>query len=226
MLIAPATNHLDRKRLRRFLTTWAITVAGLFALLSSLGFTPPGLRFAGSGAGKIQRGQAPASLTSIPQSHPAAMPVAAAATSIIIPAAGIEAAIVFPAGNDFETLNRSLASGVVHYPGSTLPGEVGNILLFGHSSRLPAVRNPAYAAFNRLADLAIGDIVRIRHGGAEHWYRVTSSRIQAADDARIALDHTGRRLTLATCTTFGSRENRFVIEAEYLASYPITVAAL
>jgi len=120
-------------------------------------------------------------------------------------------------------LNDHLTRGVVHYPGSALPGEFGNVFLFGHSTGLRVVHNKAYAVFNGLKELTPGQVVRIRYGGREYWYRVTSVAMKAADEAWVDLrrDTKQRKLTLSTCNVFGAKTDRFVVEAEFMKSYPL-----
>lgn len=158
---------------------------------------------------------------------PTAGPTAAGAEpQLIINRIGIEAPIVFPAHDDFELLNAALTTGIVHYPGSSLPGTPGNVFLFGHSTGLPVVHNRAFAVFNRLKDLEPGDTIRIRYGGREHWYRAERVTIRTADAALVDLTpRTGERLlTLSTCRIFGGRDDRYVVEAKFMKSYPVRKA--
>lgn len=142
---------------------------------------------------------------------------------IIIPSIGVNAPIVLPEQLDLDVMNNGLAQGVVHYPGSVLPGEYGNTFFFGHSTGLAVVNNQAYAVFNRLQELKPGNVVRLRYGTREYWYRVTSMKIKKADEAIVDLSpsKTKRLLTLSTCRIFGAKDNRFVLEAEFMKSYPL-----
>lgn len=146
-------------------------------------------------------------------------------TRIVIPIIGIDAPIVTAENRSFDTLNTALRRGVVHYPGSAGPGEQGNMFLFGHSSALPIVHNKAYTAFNRLSELKIGEIIRIQSGKQEYWYRVRAVAVRQADDSSIDLGAEQRVLTLSTCNVIGAKEDRFVVEAEFMKSYPLRSAA-
>jgi sortase (surface protein transpeptidase) len=42
-----------------------------------------------------------------------------------------------------------------------------------------------------------------------------------AENFVIDLSGTGRKLTLVTCNSFATKSDRFVIEAEFVTSYPI-----
>lgn len=141
---------------------------------------------------------------------------------IIIPKLGINVAIMLPVSTDINILNSELLKGVVHYPGSALPDENGNVFLFGHSTGLTVVHNKNFEVFNRIQELSSGDIVRIQYGTREFWYRVTSVSTEKASEALIDLrPDQGRKLTLSTCNVFGAKEDRFVVEAEFVRSYPL-----
>jgi hypothetical protein len=53
---------------------------------------------------------------------------------LAIPSLGVSAPIQYIEHADDATMQDALAHGVVHYPGSSLPGQVGNMYIFGHSS--------------------------------------------------------------------------------------------
>ena len=140
---------------------------------------------------------------------------------IMAPAIGLRSKIVSPQNRDLNILNTALAKGVVHYPGSASPGEVGNVFLFGHSTGLPVVHNKAYEVFNRLKELRAGDAIRIRENNREYLYLVSSIAVKKADDARIDLESSEKKLTLSTCKIFGGKEDRYIVEAEFVRSYPL-----
>lgn len=141
---------------------------------------------------------------------------------VIASGIALNAPVLFPRSTDLDTLNNALSVGVVHYPGSALPGERGNVFLFGHSTGLAVVHNQAYASFNRIQELDAGDIIRLRFGSREYWYRVSSISVKKADAALVDFSPTEKRLlTLSTCRIFGATDDRFVVEAEFVQSYPL-----
>ena len=156
------------------------------------------------------------------QSQSAPAP-AAAPERIIVPAIELNTPIVVPASTDLEVLNEALTKGVVQYPGSAEPGSRGNIFLFGHSTGFRVVRNPAYQVFSRLKELKSGDILRLAAGGREYWYRVTTVTLKPASLATVDFRPTGDRrlLTLSTCNVFGQKDDRYIVEAEFVKSYPL-----
>jgi len=142
-------------------------------------------------------------------------------TRIIVESVGIDFEIVNPQSRDTTVLDGALMEGVVHYPGSGSLEENTNMFLFGHSSHLPEVRNPAFQAFNNLEKASVGDIIRVQSEGAEYHYEVTTISLTEANEALVSLSEGERRLTLSTCNSFGAKTERFVVEADFIGSYPL-----
>jgi LPXTG-site transpeptidase (sortase) family protein len=136
---------------------------------------------------------------------------------------GVDSAIVIPSSRETEVLDEALRIGVVKYPGSGFLGERSNMLLFGHSTGLPVVQNQAYRVFNGLDKLKQGDDIRVRGGGVEYVYRVSSVNILHESEALIEFNTGSRMLTLSTCNTFGAKEERVVVEATFFTSYPVEI---
>lgn len=134
---------------------------------------------------------------------------------------GLDAPVANPATTDIEALDQELLHSTVRYPTSAMLGVEGTVLLFGHSSYLPVVRNQAYKFFNDVQFLHKGDIVSVYSGTAEYRYAVTSVRLANATEDVVEMPSDGKYLTLVTCDTFGSKSNRFVVETEFVGSYPL-----
>lgn len=149
--------------------------------------------------------------------HVAEYPVKIYASDI-----GLNQVITTPKNTEAKVLDEALLKGAVHYPGSGLLGEEGNVLLFGHSSYLPTVFNPAYKAFNGIQNLKTGQVLMISSGTTIYTYRVTSVRFaKATEEETIDLSKVGRKLTLVTCNSFKTKSDRFVVEAEFVSSRPL-----
>lgn len=133
---------------------------------------------------------------------------------IFIDALDREVAVLNPASRALADLDAALLEGVVRHPDSANLVDGGNVFLFGHSSSLPQVRNRNFQAFNGIQTLSWGDTIRVRSGDAEYTYRVTRVYQVRASEAEIMLDHSSSKLTLVTCNSFGSKDDRFVVEAE------------
>lgn len=140
---------------------------------------------------------------------------------INIPAISLDAGIANPTTTDIVALDKLLLKGAVRYPTSAKLGEEGNVVLFGHSSYLPVVGNQAYKTFNGIQKLSKGDLVTVYSEGTEYVYRVRSvAKEKAAADAGIPLTVIRKVLTLVTCNSFGTKEDRFVVTADFVESRP------
>lgn len=144
-------------------------------------------------------------------------------TKIEIPAISLTATIANPTATNIEILDKELLKGAVRYPTSAKLGETGNVVLFGHSSYLPVVGNQAYKAFNGIQKLVAGDVITVYSADAIYTYRVRSmEKENAASGAGIQLSVAGRVLTLSTCNSFGTKEDRFVVTADFVESHLIS----
>lgn len=114
-----------------------------------------------------------------------------------------------------------LRAGVVHYPGTDLPGERGNFAVAGH-------RATNGEPFRDLDRVQTGDAVIVRTAVELLEYRVTSVEIVSPEDGDVLLPVPGRpdaradveRLTLTTCHPRWSSAQRLVVHAELAARTP------
>lgn len=188
-----------------FVTLSVLTLAGF---VPESGNTGEGVRISEGEGGIVPVGPAP--------DDPYALPA-----HVSIPRAGVDIAVSSPQSRDVAVLDAALAKGAVHYPGSGYLSEDANVFLFGHSSYLPVVRNPAYQAFNGIGDLVPGDDIFVDSERVRYAYRVTSVRKATADEALVAFERGERKLTLSTCDSFTSKAGRFVVEAVFSGAYPL-----
>lgn len=142
-------------------------------------------------------------------------------TRIIIESLGIDSVILNPDSTDIAVLDEALLSGVVRYPESGLLNENSNLFLFGHSSYLPVIHNKNFKVFNELKNLKGGEQIRVQSETHEHLYKVESVRLTDATEAVVELGTGTKKLTISTCNSFGAKTERWVVEAEFLGSYPI-----
>lgn len=133
---------------------------------------------------------------------------------IEIPKIGVSSIVQTPKSIDVSTLDTALAKGAVYYPGSGTLQE-GNMFLFGHSTNWKVVNNQAYKTFNDLDKLVKGDEINITSGDKKYIYLVTTVRRAAQDDVLVEFDKGTRMLTISTCDTFGKKQDRWVVEAEF-----------
>ncbi len=138
-----------------------------------------------------------------------------------IPVLNRTAAVMNPETIDIKALDKELLKGAVRYPTSAKLGEAGNVILFGHSSYLPIVGNQAYKTFNDIQKLTAGDVVTVYSSGTAYTYRVRGIEIKNSTVDGILLSTTDRVLTLVTCNSFGAKEERFILTADFLESHSL-----
>ena len=144
-------------------------------------------------------------------------------TKIEISKISLSANVINPTTADTGALNKELLNGAVRYPTSAKLGETGNVVFFGHSSYLPVVKNQAYKTFNGIQKLVKGDIITVFSGTSSYTYTVRSvTKENANDNAAIPLLVDRSTLTLVTCNSFGAKEDRFVVVADFVESHSIS----
>ncbi|MBI5123147.1 sortase [Candidatus Roizmanbacteria bacterium] len=129
--------------------------------------------------------------------------------TLSIPKLNIKKARVVVGGED---LSKSL----VHYLPQSLPGEYGNVAIFGHST-LPQLYNPKdyKTIFTYLSSLEKGDKIYINIGELEYQYEVTTSFIVKPSEISVLEQRKDDSyLTLITCWPLGTWWNRLVITAK------------
>jgi sortase A len=122
-----------------------------------------------------------------------------------IPRLGLSAMLI--EGDDAQTLRRAVG----HIPGTSLPGQPGNIAFSGHRDTF----------FRPLRNIRENDIIVVTTLGGEFRYRVVSTRIVTPDDVAVLKSGQGEILTLVTCYPFyfvGAAPDRFIVRAERLHS--------
>ncbi|MEK7567514.1 MAG: sortase [Patescibacteria group bacterium] len=135
---------------------------------------------------------------------------------IVIRAIEMDNTILSPQGTAVAVLDAALLKGVVHYPGSGDLESKRNMFLLGHSSYLPVVHNQAYKAFNGIQKLKVGDLIELYGKDKKYVYVVEKMEKTTADDGFIDIGNFERKLILATCDSFGKKQDRFIVTAKFV----------
>lgn len=133
--------------------------------------------------------------------------------SIVIDKLNRTVPVLNPTSSDIAVLDEALLSGAVRHPESADYSADGNVFILAHSSYLPNVFNKNFQAFNGIQDLVWGDKLRVQTGDTEYIYRVEEVYKANAREVFVPFTPGEARLTLATCNSFGSKEDRFIVEA-------------
>ena len=159
--------------------------------------------------------------TTITTPTPSASPNHTQPIRMVIDALDRDITVLNPTSRRVADLDEALRHGAVRHPDAADFAREGNIFILGHSSRLPNVINRNYQIFNGIEDLEWGDIIRVYSEDTEYIYRVDRVYEARASEVTIEIAGTGPRLTLATCDSFGSIDDRFIVEAELQSSRPL-----
>jgi sortase A len=108
-----------------------------------------------------------------------------------------------------------LRKGPGHYPGTAVPGQIGNVAVAGH-------RGPAGAPFNDIDKLVDGDPIVVETATSWYVYRVARHVVVAPDRVDVVAEvperpgvrATSAMLTLTACHPRFSSRQRYVVFAE------------
>jgi LPXTG-site transpeptidase (sortase) family protein len=127
-------------------------------------------------------------------------------------------------GGNADNYNTVLETALAHFKGSAIPtsAQAGNTVIYGHSvggSYLPRA-DDVVSAFTFLADLQVGDLIKLEVDGKTFNYRMQRSKIVPPEDTSVLFGIPGRSsLTLFTCWGIGpsggpgNRSGRLVVTA-------------
>lgn len=129
-----------------------------------------------------------------------------------IPAIGVEEE-VREGSDDEEELYELLALGPIHLPHTGYPGWPGNCVISGH-------RTTHTRPFNRLDELAEGDVIYVQNPRGLYEYRVYDVfYIKPWENVTLATEEP--ILTLTTCAPEGDASLRLVVRASLQGFVPV-----
>ncbi len=122
---------------------------------------------------------------------------------------------------DPSSFDNDLEHGVIHYPGTALPGEQGVMYVSGHSSDYIWKHDPFSTVFTTINRLSPGDDVYVTVYGVDgksyvYRYQVTGNKIYSPDDQTQFIDANGSKLNLSTCWPIGTSKDRLVVTAQLI----------
>ena len=121
--------------------------------------------------------------------------------SIQIPKIGVDRALW--EGVTLNTLNR----GPGHWPGTAMPGQVGNVVIGGH-------RVSHDKPFRNIDQLVAGDQIVMTFNGVPNTYIVTGSQVVTPNDTWVINQTPEHTATLFACHPPGSTKFRYVVFAK------------
>lgn len=108
-------------------------------------------------------------------------------------------------------IQQALRSGVVHYPGTALPGENGNVVVTGHSSYYAWDPGRFKDVFSLLHDVREGDKVLVYFNQKKYLYEIQEKKIVFPKDVDVLAPTNREQLTLITCTPIGTNLKRLIL---------------
>ncbi len=133
-----------------------------------------------------------------------------------IPKISLSVPIIFSTSTDKTSLAKDLDQGVVYYPGSVYPGQIGQIIILGHSAPpgWPTIKHDW--VFTNLEKLSAGDTISIDLNNKQYTYVVKQKTIiqRGADVPADSLSANNNVLTLISCWPPGKDYQRITVEAE------------
>ncbi|HSX36613.1 MAG TPA: sortase [Patescibacteria group bacterium] len=142
---------------------------------------------------------------------------------VIIPKINVEIPVNYrETSTDEAVIENDLESGVVHYPTTALPGQIGNTAFFGHSSN--NIFNPGKYkfAFVLLHELVPGDTFYLTNNGKVYVYKVFSKNIVEPNNVGVLnpVDGHSATATLITCDPPGTSLHRLIIVGDQVSPDP------
>ncbi len=165
----------------------------------------------------VSPGNAPAS--EIEAIDPTITQAVSADPRLIIPKLNIDVPVHF--GIQLDEVMNSMNNGVAHYRiagASAYPGEIGNLVITGHSAGDIYSSNPYKYIFSGLERLEDGDLIYINYNSVRYTYRVISREVvEPTNVAALVVNTDKPLLTLVTCTPLGTSRYRLLVTAEQIS---------
>lgn len=115
-----------------------------------------------------------------------------------------------------DDLQTSLKDGVVRYPGTAQPGQIGNVFVTGHSSYYLWDPGRYKDVFALLHNVEVGDTVTVFYNQNRYDYIIEEKKVVSPTDVDVLAQTNDKRLTLMTCTPIGTALNRLILVAKQI----------
>ena len=208
-----ATENVKKSRRKRHLIP---ILAGVAVVLLILFLQYNRLIFAPIMA-YVSPGNAPAS--GIEAIDPTVTQAVSAESRLIMPKLNVDVPIRFevPLDGVMEAMNN----GVAHYRiagASAYPGEIGNLVITGHSAGDVYSSNPYKYIFSGLERLDDGDLIYVNYNSVRYTYRVVKKEVvEPSNVAALVVNSNKPLITLVTCTPLGTSRYRLLVTGEQIS---------
>ena len=138
---------------------------------------------------------------------------------LIIPKLNVDVPVHF--GITVSEVMPAMNNGVAHYRiagADAYPGEIGNLIITGHSAGDVYSSNPYKYIFSGLERLEDGDLIYVNYESTRYTYSVTKKEVvEPSNVAALIVDTNKPILTLVTCTPLGTSRYRLLVTAEQIS---------
>ena len=169
--------------------------------------------------------QAKPSSTTLPAASQTADFTSLSNNTIWIPKLGIKAPVLWDitsSGDITSDILTALQKGVVRYPQTALPDQVGNVFLTGHSSNYWWEKGSYKTIFALLDRLVVGDMIYIKYDSQVYTYRVNGQKVVKPSETSVLERTEHATLSLMTCTPVGTNLLRRVVTAQLISPTTLT----
>ena len=139
---------------------------------------------------------------------------------LIIPKLNIDVPVHFNINNDTATINNAMNHGVAQFKISgadAMPGQIGNLVISGHSAGDIYSNNQYKFIFSGLERLVDGDLVYINYNSVRYTYKVFKREtVEPTNISALVYQTDKPLLTLITCTPLGTDRYRLLVTAEQI----------
>lgn len=148
---------------------------------------------------------------------------------LIIPKINVDVPVIYGVGYDHNSQMKAMEKGVAHFaiPGAnSVPGQIGNTVLSGHSSNDLFDPGDHKFIFAQLDKLQNGDPIFINYNSVRYAYTVTKKEVvKPSEVSKLTYTTDKPVLTLITCTPLGTAEKRLLVTAEQVTPDPTKATA-
>lgn len=114
-----------------------------------------------------------------------------------------------------DQIQEGLRSGVVHYPGTAVPGQIGNVFVTGHSSYYPWDKGGYKDVFALLPELEVDDIYYVFYDQKKYTYSIREKKEVYPNNVDVLNQPSEEKIsTLMTCVPVGTALRRLIIVAK------------
>lgn len=138
---------------------------------------------------------------------------------LIIPKLNVDVPVAFNISTS--EVDAAMNQGVAQFsiPGANaLPGQIGNLVISGHSAGDIYSSNQYKFIFSGLERLENGDLIYINYNSVRYTYQMTGREtVEPSNVAALVYETDKPILTLITCTPLGTSRYRLLISAEQIS---------